>query len=71
MDDYLEWFYTGPGTTAELKDANESSMEDVLAFLKDFLKRQDIEGLQMNLPDAEIQQLIVIAHAEFPNTRFL
>ena len=74
MDDYPEQFYTRPSTTAELRDANESSVEDISVFLKDFLKRQEIEGLhflQMNSPDAAMQQLIAIVHTEFPNTRFL
>ena len=73
MDDYPERFYTGPGTSAELRDANENSMEDVSAFLKDFLKRQEIEGLhflQTNSPDSEIQRLIAIAHADFPHAKF-
>ena len=74
MDDYPEQFYTRPGATTELRDANESGVEDVSAFLKDFLKKQDIEGLhllQTNSSDVEIQQLIAIAHTEFPNARFL
>ena len=74
MDDYLERFYTGPGSSAELRDANEGGIDDVSAFLKDFLKKQEIEGLhflQTNSPKEEVQQLITIACADFPNARFL
>ena len=44
------------------------------AFLKDFMKKQEIEGLHLlwtDLPKEEIQQLIKIARANFPNVRFL
>ena len=53
---------------------NEGSVDDVLAFLKDFMKKQEIEGLhllQMDLPKEEIQQLIAITRTNFPNARFL
>ena len=74
MQDHLEWFYTGFSATAELRDANKGGIEDVSAFLKDFIRKQDIEGLhllQTDSSDMGTQQLIAIARAEFPNARFL
>ena len=53
---------------------NEGGIDDVSAFLKDFMKKQEIEGLHllwMDSPKEEIQQLITIARADFPNARFL
>ena len=70
MQDYPERFYTGFGTTAELRDANEGGIEDVSKFLKDFIRKQDIEGLhllQTDSSDMGIQQLIAMARAEFPH----
>ena len=57
-----------------MRDVNECGVDDVLVFLKDFMKKQEIEGLhllQLDLLKEEIQQLIKIAHANFPNTTFL
>ena len=74
MQDHPEQFYTGFGATAELRDANEGGIEDVSEFLKDFIRKQDIEGLhllQTDSSDMGTQQLIMMAHAEFPHARFL
>ena len=53
---------------------NEGSVDDVSAFLKDFMKKQEIEGLhllQTDSPKEEIQWLIKITHTDFPSVRFL
>ena len=53
---------------------NEGGVDDMSAFLKDFMKRHEIEGLhllQQDSPKEEIPQLIKTTHADFPNTRFL
>ena len=74
MQDYPDRFYTGFGATAELRDANEGGVEDVSEFLKDFIRKQDIEGLhllQTDSSDMGTQQLIAMARAEFPHARFL
>ena len=74
MEDYPELFYTSPSSSAELRDVNEGSINDVSAFLKDFMKKQEIEGLYLlwlDSPKEELQWLIEIAHTDFPNTKFL
>ena len=74
MQDHPEWFYTRFGATAKLRDANEGGIENVSEFLKDFIRKQDIEGLhllQTDSSDMGTQQLIAMAHAEFPHARFL
>ena len=53
---------------------NKGGIDDVSAFLKDFMKRQEIEGLHLlwqDLSKEEIQQLIKMACTDFPKVRFL
>ena len=53
---------------------NEGGIDDVSVFLKDFMKRHEIEGLHLlwqDSPKEEIQQLIKTTHTDFLNARFL
>ena len=47
MEDYPEQFYTGHSNSAKLRDVNEGGVDDMSAFLKDFMKKQEIEGMHL------------------------
>ena len=40
-----------------MRDVNESGINDVLTFIKDFMKRQEIEGLHLLQQDSSKEEI--------------